>query len=153
PRPGGLNRLLKRALLKRYRKVWCVSRYVQECLAAQGTWSNLVSCLHFINTDRFRPDAGVRRAGRRDPGCRDCFLALGVANLIPEKGIDVAVRALTQTPADTVLWVVGTGPEAGRLQALAESLGLGHRVKLFGQQVHVQPFMQGADCLVCPSLW
>jgi glycosyltransferase involved in cell wall biosynthesis len=28
-----------------------------------------------------------------------------------------------------------------------------NRLMFFGQQVEVQPFMQAADCLVCPSVW
>jgi glycosyltransferase involved in cell wall biosynthesis len=151
--PVGLSRLVKRALLKRYRKVWCVSQFVQDCLAEQRSWSNLKCCLHFINTDRFRPDAAVRDQVRSDHGVHGRFVVLAVANLILEKGIDVALRALTLAPPRATLWVVGTGTEARKLQALSRELGVADRVTFFGQQVHVQPFMQAADCLVCPSRW
>ena len=57
--------------------------------------------------------------------------------------------ALALTPADVCLWVVGTGPEAGALEGLRDQLSLKERVRFFGQQVHVQPYMQAADCLVC----
>ena len=80
-------------------------------------------------------------------------VVLAVANLILEKGIDVALRALTLAPPGATLWVVGTGTEARKLQALSQELGVADRVTFFGQQVHVQPFMQAADCLVCPSRW
>jgi glycosyltransferase involved in cell wall biosynthesis len=151
--PRGFNRWLKRLLLKRYRKVWCVSRFVEDCLARQQSWSNLACCLHFINTDRFRPDIEVRQKVRGELACADHFVVLAVANLIREKGIDVLLHALAQTPPDVRLWVVGTGPEAAALERLRDELGLEQRVRFFGQQVHVQPFMQAADCLVCPSLW
>src|SRR5262249_40829128 len=49
-----LKRLCKRILLKRYHKVLCVSRFVQDALTTQGTWANLECCLHFINTERFQ---------------------------------------------------------------------------------------------------
>jgi glycosyltransferase involved in cell wall biosynthesis len=154
PQPRrSLAKAVKRRILRRYSQVWCVSRFVNDCLARQGTWSNLETCLHFINTDRFRPDAAVRDAVRRQHGHESSFVLLAVANLIPEKGLDVAIRALAETPADVVLWIVGQGPQAGSLQALATSLRLDKRVRLFGQQTHVQPFMQAADCLVCPSTW
>jgi len=153
PGPRGFARILKRVLLKRYHKVWCVSRYVQDCLEEQQSWSNLECCLHFINTDRFRPDAQVREQVRRQYGCQDQFVVLAVANLIREKGIDVAIRAMAETPANTVLWIIGVGSEAATLQALAAGMGLQDRVRFFGQQAHVQPFMQAADCLTCPSLW
>jgi glycosyltransferase involved in cell wall biosynthesis len=154
PRPArGLRRLVKRTLLKRYRTVCCVSRFVQDCLAAQRSWPNLKCCLHFINTDRFRPDSAVRHNVRTEHGAEGKFVILVVANLISEKGVDVALRALALTPPPVTLWVVGSGAEAANLQALSCQLGVADRVQFFGQQVHVQPFMQAADCLACPSLW
>jgi glycosyltransferase involved in cell wall biosynthesis len=150
---GGLNRLVKRTLLRRYRQVWCVSRFVHDCLAQQRSWTNLNCCLHFINTDRFQPDPQVRQAYRADHGVEGRFVALVVANLIAEKGVDVALRALALTPAAVVLWVVGGGVEADNLQALSHKLGVAERVRFFGQQTLVEPFMQAADCLLCPSLW
>jgi glycosyltransferase involved in cell wall biosynthesis len=39
------------------------------------------------------------------------------------------------------------------LERLVRDLGLERRVCLLGLQRHVQPLMQAADCLVCPSLW
>jgi glycosyltransferase involved in cell wall biosynthesis len=151
--PSGFHRWAKRLLLKRYRRVWCVSRYVFDCLAAQRSWSHLECCLHFINTDRFRPDAEARQRVRRELGCEQAFVALAVANLIADKGIDVLLRAAALAPADVRVWVVGTGSEAGALEALGNELGLGGRVRFLGQQAHVQPYMQAADCLVCPSRW
>jgi glycosyltransferase involved in cell wall biosynthesis len=153
PRAGPLKRAFKRALLKRYAKVLCVSTYVRSCLVAQGAWSNLADCLHFINTDRFRPDAAARQSVRRHLDGTDRFVMLAVAQLIRDKGIDLAVRALPLLPDDVVMWVVGNGPEAGALQALAEELRVSGRVRFLGPQRHVEPYMQAADCLVCPSRW
>jgi glycosyltransferase involved in cell wall biosynthesis len=148
-----LRKAAKRALLKRYAKVICVSDFVRTCLVEQGGWSNLSSCLHFINTDRFRPDAEARQAIRQRLGATDQFVLLIVANLIAEKGVDVALRALPQFPEDVTLWVVGCGGEAESLQALGRELGVAGRVRFLGPQQYVEPFMQGADCLVCPSRW
>jgi glycosyltransferase involved in cell wall biosynthesis len=153
PPPRGLRRVLKQALLGRYRKVWGVSQYICDCLAEQRSYSNLECCPHFINTDRFRPDDGARRRVRGQFGADDHFVAVAVANLIPEKGIDVALRALAQCPQRIVLWVAGRGDEEPRLKALATELGVADRAVFFGQQANVEPLMQAADCLVCPSLW
>jgi glycosyltransferase involved in cell wall biosynthesis len=152
-RVSRVRKAAKRALLKRYAKVICVSEFVRSCLEAQGGWSNLSSCLHFINTDRFRPDAEARLAVRQRFGAADQFVLLIVANLIREKGVDVALRALPRLPKDLILWVVGGGVEAKSLQALSRELGVCRRVSFLGPQAHVEPFMQGADCLVCPSRW
>src|SRR5207249_11817790 len=120
PRPrGGLRRAVKRLCLKRYRRVVCVSHFVEQCLRDQSCWSNLLPCLHFINTDRFRPDAAVRAAVRREQEAEGHFVLLTVAHLIKEKGIDVALKALRELPETVVLWVVGSGVEADSLRALA----------------------------------
>ena len=83
----------------------------------------------------------------------DRFVVLTVADLIEAKGIDVALRALTLLPENVVLWIVGTGVEAGKLHRLAEELGVSRRAIWHGSQEYVQPYMQAADCFVCPSLW
>src|SRR5438309_4839050 len=53
---GRVKQALKRALWKRYRKVFCVSDFVMRCLASQNCPTELVRCTHFINVNRFRPD-------------------------------------------------------------------------------------------------
>ncbi len=151
--PGRLARVLKRAFLRRYRTVWCVSRFVQECLERQGTGSTTVCRLHFINTERFRPDAEARAAVRRELAADGRFVVAMVAHLIKEKGADVALRALAELPQGVVLWVAGDGGEAEALRRLRAELGLGERVRFLGLQRDVAPFLQAADCLVCPSLW
>jgi glycosyltransferase involved in cell wall biosynthesis len=65
----------------------------------------------------------------------------------------IAVRALSMLPARVVLWIVGGGPEESALRELIADLRLEDRVRLLGQQRHVQPYLQAADCFVCPSLW
>jgi glycosyltransferase involved in cell wall biosynthesis len=81
------------------------------------------------------------------------FVALSVAYLIKEKGVDVAVRAVRELPEDVVLWVVGHGPERENLDALAQELNVGGRVRFLGAPSSVVPYMQAADCFVCPSVW
>jgi glycosyltransferase involved in cell wall biosynthesis len=148
-----LTRAVKRLLLKSYSKVFCVSDFVRQCLHEQQTWSTVSSCLHFINTERFKPDADARSAVRKQLGVGDQFVLLAVSQLIKEKGVDLAIRALREVPERVVLWIVGEGPESARLQALCQELSLQDRVRFFGLQKHVEPYMQAADCLVCPSLW
>jgi glycosyltransferase involved in cell wall biosynthesis len=149
-----LKRSIKRLLMKRYRRVICVSEFIQDCNAAgRGKWSNLCCRLHFINTDRFRPDPAVRTAVRRRLNAGQQFVTLVVGQLIREKGIDVAVRALAQLPEPIVLWVIGEGAEAAALRDLTDHLGLKDRVVFLGLQRNVEPYLQAADCFLCPSRW
>ena len=116
-------------------------------------WSKLLTQHHFINTERFAPADGVRRDMRRAENAGDKLIALFVGYLIPDKGVDIALRALAKAPSDICLWIVGGGPEQSKLEALVAELGLTDRVRMFGPQTNVQRYMQSADLLLCPSLW
>ena len=154
PAPGkGPRAALKRWLARRYEAVLAVSGFVLDCLNAEGTWPRARLLSHFVNTDRFAPDREARRRVREKFGDEGRFVILAVAYLIPEKGIDVLIRACAQLPEAATLWIIGDGPEAGRLRDLATTAGVGARVRWLGLQNYVEPFMQAADCLVCPSVW
>jgi glycosyltransferase involved in cell wall biosynthesis len=133
--------------------VWCVSRYVHDYLAANGVWSNLVTEHHFVNTERFRPDNVGRLEMRARLQADDRFVLLVVGQLIKEKGVDVAIRAMTELPDNVVLWIAGGGPEETALRNLIADLKLEGRAKLLGLCRDVQPYILAADCLVCPSVW
>jgi glycosyltransferase involved in cell wall biosynthesis len=150
--PGGAKLRFKRLLASRYSKFLCVSEFVfHDVRGAVGPRAERIH--HFVNTDRFRPDATVREAIRRQLGVRDEFVAIVVAHLIRDKGVDVAIEAVARQPEGVVLWVVGQGPERKSLQSLADEKGVGSRVRFLGPQRHVEPFLQAADCALCPSIW
>jgi glycosyltransferase involved in cell wall biosynthesis len=81
---------------------------------------------------------------------------LTVGRLLHWKGIHLGLRAFARSGlAGAEYWIIGDGPEAGRLQKLAAQLGLGpQQVRFLGQlpQVEVLAQVQGADVLVHPSL-
>ena len=152
--PGGaLKRTVKRILLGFYSNVLCVSDFILADLKRQNIWRNLSRYYHFINTARFRPDEVVRASVRSRQDADHCFVVLVVAHLIPEKGVDVLVKALAELPSHVIVWVVGEGPERNSLQQLASRLGIDGRVVFLGPQQDVSPYMQAADCFVCPSRW
>jgi glycosyltransferase involved in cell wall biosynthesis len=78
---------------------------------------------------------------------------LAIARLTRQKGVDVAVRALALLPGDTVLVVLGEGPERTRLESLARELGLGGRVFLRGREPDVSVWLRRASLLVHPARW
>lgn len=153
PRPNGIKRAIKKMMLRRYSGVVCVSRYVQQCLEEQECWSNLVTQTHFINTARFVPDLAARDAIRARLGAEGRFVLLVVGQLIPEKGIDVAIAAMSALPANTMLWIVGAGAREPELKAQILASGLAERVRMLGLQANVQPYLQAADLFLCPSMW
>jgi L-malate glycosyltransferase len=153
PPTTGLRRILKKVLLRRYSRVLCISDFVLHCLEAEGVWRNIGSRTHFINTERFRPDDLTRSRVRRELDVVERFVVLVVAQLVEWKGIDVVLRALTKLPSHVVAWIVGDGPDAKLFRERCVTLGVEGRARFFGHQVDVSRYMQGADCLVCPTLW
>lgn len=149
------KRRLKRFFLKRYSRVLCISDFVQEQLDVQQVWPALSRCVYFVNTARFRPDPPLRLRWRTQLGFADPgkFVILFVGKLIKWKGVDVAIRAMLQLPKSAVLLVVGDGPVELQLRELTTSLKLQDRVQFLGNRRNVEPFMQAADCFICPSLW
>ena len=77
---------------------------------------------------------------------------LSVGALIPRKGHDLVIKALSLIP-DATLMIAGEGSERARLQALADQLGLGSRVRLLGQVTHEQltPLYNAADISILAS--
>jgi glycosyltransferase involved in cell wall biosynthesis len=84
---------------------------------------------------------------------REARVLLAVARLTPQKGVDVAVRALPSLPADAVLVVLGDGPERPALQQLARELGVEERVFLPGRVPDVAAWLRRATLLVHPARW
>jgi glycosyltransferase involved in cell wall biosynthesis len=149
---GDRKWLLKWPLAQRYARILGISDFVVHELRLLH-WPRLGRVYYFVNTERFRPDPAARRTVRQRVGDADHFVSLVVANLIAPKGVDVAIRALAGLPPRAVLWIAGDGVERPRLEALTAELGLGERVRFLGLQRRVEPLMQAADCLICPSTW
>ncbi len=80
------------------------------------------------------------------------FTLLSVGNLIPLKGHDLVIQALTQLP-DTTLLIAGQGPERATLASLARSLNVTSRVQFLGAvpQSTLRVYYGAADALVLAS--
>ena len=77
-----------------------------------------------------------------------------VGRLVPEKGLDTAIRALALTPPGAArLTVIGSGPDEPRARSLAAQLGVAARVTWRGALEHdeVARSYQDMDLIVVPS--
>jgi glycosyltransferase involved in cell wall biosynthesis len=83
----------------------------------------------------------------------DARILLSTSRLTRQKGVDVAVRALAALPEDTVLVVLGEGPERASLESLARELGVAERVHLPGRVPDVAAWLRRATLYVQPSRW
>ena len=84
---------------------------------------------------------------------RDARILLATSRLAVQKGIDQAVRALPDLPDDTVLVVLGDGPERTALGGLARELGVAERVFLLGRVPDVAAWLHRATVYVHPARW
>nr|WP_010131778.1 glycosyltransferase [Microbulbifer agarilyticus] len=82
----------------------------------------------------------------------DRRVVLAVARLVPAKGIDLLLQAWAELcPADACLYLVGDGPERGKLETLASELSLADSVRFVGYSDDVAAWMQAAEFMVVSS--
>ena len=105
-----------------------------------------------VDLDWFRPgiDASALRGDLRLGGKR--VLAF-TGRLVPHKGVDVILQALTRLPDDVVLLVIGSGPRLAGLVGLAERLRVADRVRFCAAVTDddLPRYLALADVFVCPS--
>ena len=85
-------------------------------------------------------------------------MLLGLGRLVPEKGFDVALRALALLPArwsQVRMMIVGDGSDRARLESLCVALGLGDRVEFCGgvPNSEVPAMVNRATLVLVPSRW
>ena len=79
-------------------------------------------------------------------------LAIAVGRLVPQKNQDLALRVVAAVPGAALL-LVGDGPLRGELAALADSLGIGDRVRFAGGRSDAPELIASADVLLLSSSW
>ena len=152
PELGGLKRLRHRLLnlltRPRVSRVVGVSDFVRDRAKAEMQLPDekAVTIYNGVDLQRFAPAPGSRPS--------DGFHIVCVANLIPEKGVDIALRAqaLLQLP-DSRLAIVGDGPDRAELDRLAEELGTRSQVTFMGLRDDVQLLLQESHVFVHPATW
>ena len=145
PFRAGAFRFAERALTRRADRVVAITERPRRFCVEQGGPARRRrsrSCTTASTSSR-RPGA----PGAEPPEGR--FL-LAIARLTEQKGLDVAVRALAELPADVRLAVLGEGPERPRLEALAGELGVADRLLLPGRVGDVAAWLRRATLLVHP---
>jgi glycosyltransferase involved in cell wall biosynthesis len=123
------------------------SRYLARAVAGWGVRSERVEVI----LNAVEPVGSVAPADLMlDAPVRAVF----VGRLVPWKGMDGVLRALAQVPG-LGLAVVGDGAERTGLEALANDLGLGSRVRFFGAlpASEARAVMAGCDLFVLNSTY
>jgi glycosyltransferase involved in cell wall biosynthesis len=127
-----------------------VSNGLKRRLETLGTPSSRVRVLrNGVDLGAFVPQD--HEVARRTAGfTRPTLLAVG--NLVPKKRHTLIIEALAQLP-EVDLVIVGEGPERSRIEALANGLKVGDRVRLLGRrpQESLPALYSAADLLIHPS--
>jgi len=86
--------------------------------------------------------------------CEEWFNLLVVGRLDTVKGHHLAIKAMAVEglSPDIHLHIVGLGPREQELRALAESLGVAHRVHLLGFRRNIYDYIAHCNALLIPSL-
>ncbi|MDR7555340.1 MAG: glycosyltransferase family 4 protein [Armatimonadota bacterium] len=145
-----LLRRLERAVLRRASLVVPMGRFTRHLAQAAGVPSERIVELPFPTSWR----ETVLTPGRKSPNP----LVTCAARLVPEKGVDMLLRAwgrVVQAIPQAVLEVAGDGPERARLEGMASRLGLEDRVRFLGWVAsHDMPQLyRRAWAVVLPSRW
>ncbi len=143
-RPGYHSRL--RFIARRADAVWCPSADARHELTSRFDLD--VTELPFCyDSDRFRLGPGERH---RRPGARP--VVLSVSRLVEYKNHAAVLRAASRLASPPLVHIIGRGPEAPRLLALARDLGVTLRLDEGWQtdDEMVQAY-RAASVVVCPS--
>jgi len=120
---------------------------IAEWIVSQGWPAGRVRCIP--NFAAAPPDgAALDRASLETPADAPLLLAMG--RLHDSKAHDVSLQALAQLP-DAWLWIAGVGPLEAKLKAMAEALGVQHRVRFLGWRTDPSALYRAADVCVFPS--
>jgi len=129
----------------------CLATSADEAaLATRGSlsWRSAITVVpNAVVPPRSSEDRGRIRASLGIPD--GAVMALSVGGLRPEKRVDDQLRAFAEVVRRGVnnlhLVVIGDGPEKGRLESLARSCGLAHRIHFVGYVADPGPYQLAAD--------
>jgi glycosyltransferase involved in cell wall biosynthesis len=140
-------------MLTRANAIICVTRELAQKVAAFGISASRIHHIpNGVDLGKFTP--GNKQLHRVKLGL-DSYkkLILTVGNLVPVKGYERLIEALTDTDPEIGLVMVGEGPERSRLGKLVRRLGLDDRVYFAGPVPHQElaAYYRAADFLVISS--
>ncbi|HEY7739917.1 MAG TPA: glycosyltransferase [Steroidobacteraceae bacterium] len=128
-----------------------VSEALRDAMVARGLPPGKITVLrNGVDLERFRP---LDRDAARAPLGLSGPVLLAVGNLVPEKGHDLAIRALARLPAARLV-IIGAGPQQANLEQLAAALGVTDRVRWVApvpQDLLVRYYSAADLCLLSSS--
>jgi glycosyltransferase involved in cell wall biosynthesis len=132
-----------------------VLRHADHTLAGNRDAADVLRAKGYRGTVSVIPQFGVNPADFSITPPRDAGkFRIGYAGrLVPEKGVDILLRAVAGLSGDWSLGIVGSGPELAKLESLAHKLNIAERVKFerWRASTAMPAFYGQLDALVVPS--
>jgi glycosyltransferase involved in cell wall biosynthesis len=142
-RAGKWCRRISQRVFSASRRVICISERVREqVLESMGRTCRTSVVYNGVDAELFSLGNGPSSDGP---------LILSVGNLLPVKGHELLIRAvssLAQESPGLTLEVIGQGPEQSRLRTLAQELQIAERVRFLGRQPRQQVALAMRRCTV-----
>jgi glycosyltransferase involved in cell wall biosynthesis len=132
----------------------CSQDLGQRAVALGAEPSRLEVVPYGVDSERFRPDAEARAAGRRELGVADTeTLAVAAGRLVKKKGFEYLIDAIAEAPGIR-LALAGDGTLADELRQRAAARGVTGRVAFLGNrsQDEVARLLMAGDVAVVPSV-
>ena len=150
---GRLVGWLNRRVFRWVDTVIAVSDDIADKIEAAGVDRRKIRVVYNGVGPEFRPRD--RQAMRRELDLPESkFIVLFVGLLVPIKGVDVLLQAMSEMADDRFLCVVvGDGPSRAQLERQAEELNIAERCRFAGQRpaFEIPRWLCAADVLVLPS--
>ena len=135
-------------------KIIAISRAVKINLIETGVPANLIQIIYNgIDLTNFESVDPILRAKFDIP--QTVPIVGVVARLVPEKGCDVALkamRAVLHEIPDALMVIIGDGPLKPHLEGLCSELGIQDSVMFLGYQEHVENLVADFDVFLMPSI-
>ncbi len=135
---------------QRYDKIVCVAESVRESyVQLMGNTPEAVVLYNVNDETDILTKAQKERVRKENLPTFVC-----VGRLSYEKGVDRLLDASANLRTEGYefrLWIVGDGDQRAALQKKTEQNGLENTVHFWGFQENPYPYMQAADCVICPS--
>jgi len=127
-------------------------------ISVEGAPADRITTIHYgLDPATASAGDGARTMIRHELGISPQAVVFGsVCRLIPQKGIDTALRAFWQVAQqlpEAQYIVVGDGSERAGLEAQAAQYRLSHRMHFLGWRDDARALMSALDVFVMPSRW
>jgi glycosyltransferase involved in cell wall biosynthesis len=147
---------LLRQMASRCQRIIAVSKSVRDRLIEIGVDGKNVGVIH--NAVQLSSIRSAETEDKTSPGCWFVIL-VPAATLKADKGIHLAIEALSTLPVSSVLWITGDDANGKnrayteQLRVMVDRLGVAGRVQFLGPRRDIYSLMKSANVICVPSLY